>query len=347
MPPSVSVVIPLYNPGPLLEVAIKSLQMQTAADLEIIPVDDAGPEPLRERLEALARADARIKPVFHDSNRGLSGALNSGIAKSTGDYLLVFEQDCELKRPDALEKGLELASANPKTCLTGLRELPVGEMRPAEVAFTALRGHMPDPASADLQPCAFSELKCDLFPRSALEAAGGFDEAFRFSGEDQMFGHKVREAGFTLVRSAALTYVLRSGTLVTVGSNLRREFTYGRTQAALVLATAVRSVRSTAGVSQGRARLLNRVHAVASGMSLAVFLPVWALTGFYAASLLLLAPTLIRVAVVAARARALGAGSPDPGRALALAAAVTPLDDLVYTSAFAYGALSFALSRRA
>ncbi|HEX9708812.1 MAG TPA: glycosyltransferase, partial [Candidatus Thermoplasmatota archaeon] len=63
-----SVVVPVYNPGALLPTCLDSLRRLDYPDLEIVPVDDAGPEPVRGALEAIARDDPRVRPIFHPTN---------------------------------------------------------------------------------------------------------------------------------------------------------------------------------------------------------------------------------------------------------------------------------------
>ncbi|HKZ58590.1 MAG TPA: glycosyltransferase family A protein [Candidatus Thermoplasmatota archaeon] len=340
MAPRVSVVIPVYNPGRLLESSLGSARRQTYGDLEIIPVDDAGAEPVRPALEAASKADPRVRPVFHIANRGLSAALNSGLASASGELILVLEQDCEIQSPDALERAVALTDYDPALCLTGERRLPYGEVSAAEAAFHLLRDHLPDARDADLSPQAFSELKCDLFPRVALERCGGFDESFRFSGEDQMLGFRLRQAGFRLRKSRALAYTLRSPGMSRVSANLRREFTYGRTQAALLLRTSLGSLRSSARDAQGARRISNRGLSTLSGACL-LLAPLLALLAAHPAFALLAAPAVARMVVVVRRGARLPRDFSKRRNAVALAVALGPVDDATYVVALGFGALEY------
>jgi GT2 family glycosyltransferase len=346
MPPRVSVVIPLYNPGALLDACLTSVTNQTYPDLEIIPVDDKGPEPLRAPLDALAAKDARVRPVFHEANLGLAGALNSGLAHASGQFVLVLEQDCELLSPNALAVAVPLLLADSTLCLTGERRLPFGEMGSPEVAITLLRDDLPAGEAGEMKVHAFSELKCDLLPRDALDKAGGFDATFRFSGEDQMLAFRLAQAGFHIRQAGALAYVLRAGGQTTVRAALKREFTYGRTQAALVMRTAFGSLRSSAAHPQGARRLSNRATSTASGAGL-VLLPLAFLAGLGLPWLALFAlPTAVRLGIIAARSRRLPSGIPRRARARALGIALAPIDDIVYGAGFASGAIGYMATGR-
>ena len=82
--PKVSIVVPIFNVEPFLEVCVDSLRQQTLADIEIILVDDGSPDRSGAIADSLAEQDSRIK-VIHQDNQGLGPARNSGIAVATGE----------------------------------------------------------------------------------------------------------------------------------------------------------------------------------------------------------------------------------------------------------------------
>lgn len=87
-----SIVIPVYNVEKYLDECVQSVVGQTYRDFEIILVDDGSGDSSGKRCDEWARQDGRIR-VIHQENQGLSGARNTGIGASTGEYLLFLDSD--------------------------------------------------------------------------------------------------------------------------------------------------------------------------------------------------------------------------------------------------------------
>lgn len=96
-PRSVSLVVPMRNEERslphLLDVALDALPRH-AEDWEIVLVDDASEDETVAVAEARAAAEPRIRLVRHAANRGLGGALKSGFAGATKEWVLY--SDCDL-----------------------------------------------------------------------------------------------------------------------------------------------------------------------------------------------------------------------------------------------------------
>ncbi len=77
---------------------------QSWKELEILLIDDGSPDRCPELCDQWARKDSRIH-VFHQKNRGLSGARNRGLDACHGEYLLFVDSD-DWIAPDLCETTL-------------------------------------------------------------------------------------------------------------------------------------------------------------------------------------------------------------------------------------------------
>lgn len=107
--PTVSVVMPVYNVERYVAASVASVLSQSFKDFELIIVDDGGSD--RSIAICAAFTDHRIR-IIHQSNRGLAGARNTGIAASRGQFIALLDSDDAWTR-DKLERHVAHLQANP------------------------------------------------------------------------------------------------------------------------------------------------------------------------------------------------------------------------------------------
>jgi len=95
--PLISVIVPVYNTGKVVERCVKSVREQIYPNLEIILVDDGSTDMSGAFCDLFARQDARIK-VIHQSNQGLSAARNAGLKIATGKWITFVDSDDTIRR---------------------------------------------------------------------------------------------------------------------------------------------------------------------------------------------------------------------------------------------------------
>ncbi len=88
-----SVIMPVYGVERYLRRAVQSVLAQTAADFELILVDDCSPDGCPRLCDELAAQDARIKVIHKPQNEGLGFARNTGLAAACGDYVYFIDSD--------------------------------------------------------------------------------------------------------------------------------------------------------------------------------------------------------------------------------------------------------------
>ena len=97
MPPSLSVVIPMYNEEAYVDrsvAAARAALEEMGCEWEILVVDDASTDGTGGRADALAAADPRVRVIHNPVNRRLGGTLRAGFAAASKE--LVFYTDADL-----------------------------------------------------------------------------------------------------------------------------------------------------------------------------------------------------------------------------------------------------------
>ena len=120
MPPKVSVVIPVWNPGRFIDRCIDSLLAQTmpSTDFEVLFMDDGSTDGTEDRLDRLAAEHPHFV-VHHLENSGWPGKpRNVGIERATGDYIQFLDNDDALG-PEALERMHAIGARNDADIVIG------------------------------------------------------------------------------------------------------------------------------------------------------------------------------------------------------------------------------------
>ncbi|MDQ3755051.1 MAG: glycosyltransferase family 2 protein [Acidobacteriota bacterium] len=106
--PVVSVIVPCYNQGHLVDEAVESVLAQTFSDFEIIIVNDGSTDEATNRI--LQAYDKPKTTVLHTRNCGLGGARNNGIRAAQGKYILPLDADDRIGST-YLEKAVRVLEA--------------------------------------------------------------------------------------------------------------------------------------------------------------------------------------------------------------------------------------------
>src|SRR4051794_41937909 len=118
--PKVSVIVPVFEPGPLIEPLIASLLVQTmpAGEREVIFVDDGSTDGTGERLDRLAVEHPGVR-ALHIPNSGWPGRpRNVGLDAARGEFVFFADHDDWLE-PDALERLYAVATEHDADIVIG------------------------------------------------------------------------------------------------------------------------------------------------------------------------------------------------------------------------------------
>jgi hyaluronan synthase len=114
--PRVSVIIPAYNEGAMVEKSIYSVAASDypADRLEIFCIDDGSKDDTWEYIDRAAkRLPGLIKTIRFPANRGKREALYAGFKKAKGEYLITVDSDSVIK-PDTIKQVVAPMVHNPK-----------------------------------------------------------------------------------------------------------------------------------------------------------------------------------------------------------------------------------------
>lgn len=121
MTPKVSIVIPVYNVEKYILQCLKSVAMQTYDNLEVLIIDDQSPDggiDLAKKFIVNYLGDKKFTIITHAKNRGVSGARNTGIKQSTGEYLFFIDSDDWLGNPNTIQLLVDEALKTDATITT-------------------------------------------------------------------------------------------------------------------------------------------------------------------------------------------------------------------------------------
>lgn len=111
----VSIVLPVYNGGSLLDSAIQSVLDQTYEKFELIVVDDGSQDDTSIRVDQWARKDTRIRAI-HQENLKIPRTLNNGFRHARGEFLTWTSAD-NLMHTDFLERMVDFLQRNQEISL--------------------------------------------------------------------------------------------------------------------------------------------------------------------------------------------------------------------------------------
>lgn len=103
--PKVSIVVPVYNAARFLEDTVRSVQVQTEKDWELLLVDDCSTDESCDVITRISESDSRVRLIRQAQNAGAAAARNRGIREAAGKYLAYLDAD-DLWKPERLSKEL-------------------------------------------------------------------------------------------------------------------------------------------------------------------------------------------------------------------------------------------------
>jgi len=206
----VSLIIATFNHARFLEAAIDSALAQTLGAVDVIVVDDGSTD---DTPAVLARYAGRVR-VLRQPNRGLAAARNAGLAAARGTYVAFLDAD-DVMAPTKLAAQLEMLERSPTIGWTYCDVLIETVATRTTVTASERFGY----GARALDGWLFPELIhgnfipaiAPMIRRTALDAAGGFDERLTALEDWDMWLRLslIAEARYT--PAVLVTYRIRPG----------------------------------------------------------------------------------------------------------------------------------------
>jgi len=93
---SISVFFPAYNDEPTIGQLVRhalAILPEFTDDYEVLVINDGSSDGTAAILDELSRSDAHVRPIHHQVNRGYGGALQSGFAQATKEFVFYTDGD--------------------------------------------------------------------------------------------------------------------------------------------------------------------------------------------------------------------------------------------------------------
>lgn len=91
--PKISIIIPIYNSQKFVFQIIKSIQIQSLKDIEIIFIDDCSLDNTTQIIEKLQKRDKRIVLLKNKENKGPFYSRNKAVIFAKGEYIQFMDSD--------------------------------------------------------------------------------------------------------------------------------------------------------------------------------------------------------------------------------------------------------------
>jgi glycosyltransferase involved in cell wall biosynthesis len=217
--PSITIVTPCLNAAATLPETLASVRAQEYPRIEHVVVDGGSTD---GTLELLARAEG-VRYVS-EPDRGLTHALNKGIAMASGEVIGWLNAD-DVYLPGALEAVGEAFSSAPDA------EWATGRCLIIDSSGREIRGPIARYKDLLLRHYSFPALLTQNFVaapatfarRSALEAVGLFDERFRYSMDYDVWLALGRRGAPVVIDRPLAAFRMAEGSLSMTG--FERQFT--------------------------------------------------------------------------------------------------------------------------
>jgi succinoglycan biosynthesis protein ExoA len=200
----VSVIMPVFNEGPFIAGALRSLQGQLTPnfDLEILVIDGMSTDDTCQKVKEVCAQDSRLR-LLRNPSRYTPAALNLGLRSARGEYVGILGAHASYD-PDYIAVCLqELLAHDAAGCSGKLITAPTDASFQARlVAWTMAHPFASSSRSVRTQPEGYADtVPFPVMQKRALLAAGGYNERL-VRNQDNDMNQRLRASGLKLYLTA-------------------------------------------------------------------------------------------------------------------------------------------------
>jgi glycosyltransferase involved in cell wall biosynthesis len=207
--PVVSVIMPCWNRERFVADAIRSVLAQTLAELELIVVDDGSTDNSRDVVASFRDRQVRC---LHREHRGISAALNAGLAAAQGRYIARLDSD-DVWLPEMLATQVAALEAHPEAGLAYSRAECM------DIHWTPLGmswGYPLRYPGETFRSMVYNDCTCNITVvcrRECFARVGGYDETLATSEDLDMWLRVARHYSFVFTDRVLARVRLHDGSI--------------------------------------------------------------------------------------------------------------------------------------
>ncbi|MEC5164350.1 GT2 family glycosyltransferase [Flavobacterium sp. PL11] len=204
--PLVSIVSINYDQPDVTCEMLASLQKITYPNIEVFVVDNASPT---TSPAIIKEKYPEVQLLISEKNLGFAGGNNIALRKAQGEYILLLNNDTEVK-PDFLESLVDLLQADTSIGIVSPKILYFYENNTIQYAGTSSMNSITSRAGSDgdksIDMGQYNQIKetfyphgaCMMMSRKVLEEVGLLYEGYFLYYEEYDFAERVKNAGYTI-----------------------------------------------------------------------------------------------------------------------------------------------------
>ncbi|GAF26379.1 predicted glycosyltransferases [Moorella thermoacetica Y72] len=204
--PKASIIILTHNNIHFTRLCVESIFRNTLwPNFELIIVDNASTDGTSEYLRELVQQHSNIRLILNEHNEGFAHANNQGIKESTGEYIVLLNNDTIVTR-GWLGRLIRHLESDPNIGMVGPVTNSVGNEAKIDVSYSSIeemetfaerRSHEHEGEQFDIKMLA---LFCTVMRSRLFEEIGFLDERFEVGMfEDDDLALRVRQAGYKII----------------------------------------------------------------------------------------------------------------------------------------------------
>jgi glycosyltransferase involved in cell wall biosynthesis len=206
-PPTVSVILPVFNRLEYLRAAVASVFQQSFTDWELVIADDGSDDATKDYLKGLRHPQVKVLWLVHSGNP--AAVRNAALRDATGEFVAFLDSDDEWL-PDKLATQVKVLRDQPQYlwCYSPIVHIDAdGNVLPRISRRTVGRGAAFERIARWEAAIAVPTV---MVQRQLLERVGGFDEQRLLHEDYDLWLKLARESEVSIVGSA-LTRVRHHG----------------------------------------------------------------------------------------------------------------------------------------